>query len=55
MELVPGQTLKGPLPLGEALRIAGLVAEALEAAHDKASFIATQEKWEICETPINSR
>src|SRR6202171_1487522 len=35
MELVPGQTLKGPLALEEALRIAGQVAEALEAAHDK--------------------
>ena len=35
MELVPGQTLKGPLPLEEALRIASLVADALEAAHDK--------------------
>src|SRR5579862_2038287 len=35
MELVPGQTLKGPLPLEEALRIAGQIAEALEAAHEK--------------------
>src|ERR1700730_5972124 len=35
MELVPGQTLKGPLPLEEALRIAGQIADALEAAHDK--------------------
>ena len=35
MELVPGQTLKGPLPLAEALRIAGQIAAALEAAHDK--------------------
>src|SRR5258706_9710819 len=35
MELVPGQTLKGPLPLNEALGIAGQVPEALEAAHDK--------------------
>src|SRR6202158_2486298 len=35
MELVPGHTLEGPLPLREALRIAGQVAEALEAAHDK--------------------
>jgi serine/threonine protein kinase len=35
MELVPGQTLKGPLPLAEALRIAGQIASALEAAHDK--------------------
>jgi len=35
MELVPGQTLKGPLPLAEAQRIAGQIASALEAAHDK--------------------
>jgi len=35
MELVPGHTLKGPFELKEALRIARLVAEALEAAHDK--------------------
>src|SRR6267154_6241 len=35
MELVPGQTLHGPLPFEEALRIAGQVAEALETAHDK--------------------
>jgi Tol biopolymer transport system component len=35
MELVPGQTLKVPLPLDEALRIAGQIADALEAAHDK--------------------
>src|ERR1700674_3291025 len=30
MELVPGQTLKGPVPLDEALRIAVQVADALE-------------------------
>jgi eukaryotic-like serine/threonine-protein kinase len=35
MELVPGQTLKGSVGLDEALRIAGQVADALEAAHDK--------------------
>jgi len=35
MELIPGQTLRVPLPLDEALRIAGQVAEALEAAHAK--------------------
>ena len=35
MELVPGQTLKGPLPMEESLRIAGQVVEALEAAHEK--------------------
>ncbi|MDQ6892463.1 MAG: protein kinase [Acidobacteriota bacterium] len=40
MELVPGETLaerlaQGPLPQREALLIAGQIAEALEAAHDK--------------------
>jgi Tol biopolymer transport system component len=35
MELVPGETLKGPLPLDEALRIAAQIASALEAAHGK--------------------
>jgi serine/threonine protein kinase/tetratricopeptide (TPR) repeat protein len=38
MELVPGETLaerveSGPLELSQALRLAGLIAEALEAAH----------------------
>jgi serine/threonine protein kinase len=41
MELVPGETLaermsKGALPLEQALKIAGQIAEALEAAHEKA-------------------
>jgi len=35
MELVPGQTLKGPLPLETALNYAKQIADALEAAHDK--------------------
>jgi serine/threonine protein kinase len=35
MELVPGETLKGPLPLSDALRVAGQIAAALQAAHDK--------------------
>ena len=38
MELVPGETLAeraGPVPAGEALRIALQIAEALEAAHEK--------------------
>ena len=35
MELVPGETLKGPVPLPEALRAAGQIADALQAAHDK--------------------
>jgi len=35
MELVEGETLKGPLPLAEALPLAKQIAEALEAAHEK--------------------
>jgi serine/threonine protein kinase len=35
MELVLGETLKGPLPLETALNYARQIAEALEAAHDK--------------------
>jgi serine/threonine-protein kinase len=35
MEYVPGETLKGPLPLDEALPIARQIAAALEYAHDR--------------------
>jgi serine/threonine-protein kinase len=35
MELVPGNTLKGPLPLATALKYAAQIAAALEAAHEK--------------------
>src|SRR4051812_3335665 len=35
MELVEGKTLKGPLPVAEALNYARQIAEALEAAHEK--------------------
>src|SRR6202040_1440181 len=35
MELVSGETLKGPLPLETALNYAKQIAEALEAAHEK--------------------
>src|SRR6202008_2611507 len=35
MELVEGETLRGPLPVDTALRYARQVAEALEAAHEK--------------------
>src|SRR5271168_400131 len=35
MELVPGETLKGPVPLDTALHYAKQIADALEAAHEK--------------------
>jgi serine/threonine-protein kinase len=35
MEYVEGEDLKGPVPLGRALEIAGQIAAALEAAHEK--------------------
>src|ERR1041384_182627 len=35
MEFVPGEPLKGPLPLEVALRYARQIEEALEAAHEK--------------------
>ncbi|HYL37608.1 MAG TPA: protein kinase [Bryobacteraceae bacterium] len=35
MELIEGETLKGPLPLDAALDFARQIAEALEAAHEK--------------------
>ena len=35
MELVPGETLRGPLPLEPALKYSAQIASALEAAHEK--------------------
>jgi eukaryotic-like serine/threonine-protein kinase len=35
MELVPGETLKGPLPMATALNYTKQIAEALEAAHER--------------------
>jgi eukaryotic-like serine/threonine-protein kinase len=35
LELVEGETLRGPLPLDKALEYARQIAEALEAAHEK--------------------
>src|ERR1700680_4010672 len=34
-ELVEGRNLKGPMPLEAALKCAGQIADALQAAHDK--------------------
>src|SRR5271167_3206568 len=35
MELVEGETLRGPLPPEEAIKVARQIAAGLEAAHDK--------------------
>jgi serine/threonine protein kinase/Tol biopolymer transport system component len=35
LELIEGETVRGPLPIEKALEYAGQVAQALEAAHDK--------------------
>lgn len=35
MEFIEGESPKGPMPLDEALRIAGQIADGLEAAHEK--------------------
>src|SRR3954447_11353289 len=35
MELVEGENLQGPLPVGTALQYARQIADALEAAHEK--------------------
>ncbi len=35
LELAPGETLRGPVAVDEALAIARQMAEALEAAHEK--------------------
>src|SRR5438876_9225010 len=35
MELVEGETLRGPVPPEEAIKVARQIADALEAAHEK--------------------
>ena len=35
MEYIPGETLRGPLPLDDVMKIARQIANALEAAHEK--------------------
>jgi hypothetical protein len=41
MELVEGETLKGPLPVEKAVEYAGQILEALDAAHNKALCTAS--------------
>jgi Tol biopolymer transport system component len=51
MELVPGQTLKGPLPLETALNYAKQIADALEVAHEKAITHRDLKPGNIMVTP----
>ena len=51
MELVPGETLKGPLPLDTALNYARQIAEALEAAHEKGIVHRDLKPGNIMVTP----
>jgi serine/threonine protein kinase len=51
MELVEGTTLRGPLPMGEALAIARQIAEALEAAHGKGIIHRDLKPGNILVTP----
>src|ERR1700733_10630952 len=57
MELVEGSTLaerikQGALPLDEALRIARQIADALEAAHNRASSTAISSRPTVWQTSI---
>src|SRR6201982_1220452 len=51
MELVPGETLKGPIPLDRALNYAKQIADALEAAHDKGIIHRDLKPANIMVTP----
>jgi eukaryotic-like serine/threonine-protein kinase len=51
MELVPGETLRGPLPLWTALNYAKQIAEALEAAHEKGIVHRDLKPANIAVTP----
>ncbi|MGD1095488.1 MAG: serine/threonine-protein kinase [Bryobacteraceae bacterium] len=54
MELVEGQTLKGPLPLDTALHYAKQIAEALEAAHEKGIIHRDLKPANIMITPAGA-
>src|SRR5579862_4882614 len=51
MELVPGETLKGPLPVEISLNYARQIAEALEAAHEKGIVHRDLKPGNIVVTP----
>jgi serine/threonine-protein kinase len=54
MELVEGETLKGPLPLDTALDYARQIAEALEAAHEKGIVHRDLKPGNIMVTPAGT-
>jgi serine/threonine protein kinase len=51
MELVEGQTLRGPLPLDTALEYARQIGDALEAAHEKGIVHRDLKPGNIMVTP----
>jgi Tol biopolymer transport system component len=51
MELVPGETLHGPLPIDTALDYARQIASALEAAHDKGVIHRDLKPGNVMVTP----
>jgi Tol biopolymer transport system component len=51
MELVPGETLRGPLPIDTALDYARQIASALEAAHEKGIIHRDLKPGNVMVTP----
>jgi len=54
MEMVEGDTLTGPLPIAEALRIARQIADAIEYAHDRGIIHRDLKPANIKVTPDGS-